>query len=336
MEYPIIQPHGSSRLSAIRLTEVDEAILRAVNRFQYMTAAQVGRLLYPRSHDENRYAQRRLRRLAEAGYLLRLRELPTPRFGSAPHVFTLADKGRKHLTTRGLALGSSYYRPSEEQQKAWDNPFMEHTLAAVDVLVAAELLSQQCPAVSIPRLLTERQLKREAVRVQPAGYPDARRVAVIPDAWFELLVGDESIYVALELDRGTEEQKYWRRKVAALTAWAMGPYRGRFDADNLTIATVVPTEARREQLSSWTARELEAIGHADLAEIFLFTEASPVETDPFELFFGLRWFQAGAAYADSFLDAPPPAGPDGAPRLVVPPIGSAALVEEKEADHDTE
>ncbi|MFJ6384958.1 replication-relaxation family protein [Kitasatospora sp. NPDC092039] len=269
-----------------------------------MTAGQVARLLYPNQHDDNRYAQRRLRRLVEAGHLLRLRELPTPQVGSAPHVFTLADRGRRFLQARGVRLTSGYYRPSEERAKARDNPFMEHTLAAVDVLVAAELLNRQHPLVSVPRLFTERQLKREAVRVQPAGDSQARPVAVIPDAWLELAVAGEAVYVALELDRGTEEQKYWRRKVAALTAWALGPYRQLFEADNLTVATVVPTTARRRQLSSWTAQELYGIGQPALCDVFLFTETSPLEVSAEAFFFGALWFPADRPEPVSLLDLP--------------------------------
>lgn len=297
-------------MATIVIGEADDAILRAVNRMVYMTAAQVGRLLYPDAHDQNRYVQRRLRRLAEADYLLRLRELPTPRIGSAPHVFTLADQGRRHLTSRGIPLTSPYYRPSEERQKARDNPFMEHTLAAVDVLVAAEALCRDY-LVTMPRLITERQLKRSPVRVRPLGRPDAPRMAVIPDAWFELAVQDESFYIALEVDRNTEGQKHWRRKVAALAAWAEGPYRKAFHADNLTVAVTVPTMARRIQLSTWTHDELSEAARPELADIFLFTEASPVETEPSQLFFDLLWHPAGSAPAVSLLDTPPP--PDVAP-----------------------
>lgn len=294
-----------SEVQALRVGEADHEILSAVNRLQYMTAAQVGRLLYPDAHDENRYAQRRLRRLAEAGYLLRLRELPAPRLGSAPHVFTLADKGRQYLAGRSVGLSNTYYRPSEERRKAQDNPFMEHTLAAVDVLVAAECLCRTNTRFTLARLLSERQLKRMNVRVQPAGHDDARAVAVIPDAWFEVQVLDEpSIAIALELDRSTEHQKHWRRKIAALTAWAEGPYRSAFEADNLTVAVATPSRQRRDQLADWTWRELQTIGRTDLADIFLLTEASPVTTPPETFFFEPVWHPAGEQHPVSLLDAP--------------------------------
>src|SRR5207248_7162369 len=90
--------------------EVDEAILRALARYHYLTAAQGSRLLYPHLADENRYMQRRLKELEKAGYILRLRALPTPRYGQAPHVFTLARRGRQYLTTLGVPV-KPYFRP---------------------------------------------------------------------------------------------------------------------------------------------------------------------------------------------------------------------------------
>ena len=75
---------------AYLITEVDEAILQAFARFHYLTAAQASRLLYPNLADDNRYMQRRLKKLVDTDYVLRLRALPVPQYGQAPHVFTLA------------------------------------------------------------------------------------------------------------------------------------------------------------------------------------------------------------------------------------------------------
>src|SRR3954468_10897759 len=104
------------------LTDVDEAIILALGRFSYLTAAQVTRLLFPGTNDADRRSQRRLKALVDAGYVLRLRALKTPQYGSAAHVFTLGKKGRQYLASLGF-LVSSYYRPSEEREKAFNNPF---------------------------------------------------------------------------------------------------------------------------------------------------------------------------------------------------------------------
>src|SRR4051794_40007409 len=103
--------------------------------------------------------------LADAGYLLRLeRALPTPRYGSAAYVFTLGRKGRSLLESLEIDV-PRYYRPSEEAQKAANSLFMPHTLAAIDVLIAAERLCQEFPQLELGRLLTERELRREPLRV---------------------------------------------------------------------------------------------------------------------------------------------------------------------------
>lgn len=289
------------------LTEADQAILRAVGRYHYLTAAQLSRLLYPKLSDENRYSQRRLKRLADGKYLLRLRALPMPRYGSPPHIFTLGRRGRAYLTDLGLSL-PSYYRPSEEAAAASNNLFMQHTLAAIDVLIAADCLCRDYP-VSCLRLVTERELKRSAIRVELPPGPSAeagtptRRVAVIPDGWFQLVVGSEpAVSIALELDRGTEDQKAWRRKVAALALWAAGPYQAAFATDNLTIAVVCLDPRRRVTLARWTLAELTSRDLMALADIFLFTAADPVTTSPAGFFFGRRWHLLGNGEAVSLLD----------------------------------
>jgi len=293
---------------SITLGEPDNAILLALNRFNYLTAAQASRLLYPNLHDKNRYASRRLKRLVDAGLVLRLRDLPKPMYGSPPHVFTLARGGRQYLATVGIEI-PSYYRPSEESQKAFNRMYMQHTLSTIDVLITAELLTKQYP-VSCPRLVCERQLKHSPQRVEvapPPGspYETPRSVAVIPDGWFQLSVKNEpAVSIALELDRGTEEQKFWRRKVAALVSWAVGPYKKAFETDNLTIAVVCPTVARRDELRVWTTRECANRGWSSEEEIFLFTDADPLKTSPEAFFFDPLWYLPREELPLSLLDRP--------------------------------
>ncbi|MGY1710364.1 replication-relaxation family protein [Geodermatophilus sp. SYSU D00758] len=270
------------------ITETDTAILRALSRYHYLTAAQASRLLFPRLVDENRYMQRRLKRLADTNFALRLRALPTPRYGQAPHVFTLHRLGRAYLKRLGIAV-LPYFRPSEEQKAAWNDFFMPHRLAAIDVLIAADLLCQRS-RVSCPRLLTDRHLRRHPVRVGVQQAQRARSVAVIPDGWFQLQpAGRPVISIALELDRGMEAQKAWREKVAGYAAWAPGPYRQAFATDNLTIAVVAPSGERVKQLRIWTRAELARQRAESLSDIFLFTCASPVATPPEKFFLSPVW-----------------------------------------------
>src|SRR4051795_4039153 len=95
------------------IKEADQALLYALARFHYLTAKQAIRLLYPNNADPRaRYTQKLFQRLVDSDYVLRLRALPVPRYGQAPHVFTLANKGREYLrglgcaTKRGRSLGN--------------------------------------------------------------------------------------------------------------------------------------------------------------------------------------------------------------------------------------
>jgi protein involved in plasmid replication-relaxation len=290
--------------AAYTITEADREMLLALRRFHYLTAAQVNRLLYPNNNDQNRYVQRRLKRLVDNEYLLRLRALPMPRYGQAPHVFTLGRRGRTYLQQLGYVV-EPYFRPSEERRATENSPFMIHRLAAIDVMIAADLLCQAYPRISCPRMLSERELKRDPLRVQVASLTTggARDVAVIPDAWFQLTDGVENPYsIAVELDRSTEDQKVWRQKVAAYVAWANGPYMQAFDTDNITVAVVCPDIHRVGQLIDWTRKELQARETPSFAEVFMFTAASPVTTSAHRFFFDKVWFSAETGEAMSLVD----------------------------------
>jgi hypothetical protein len=279
------------------ITESDEAILLALARYHYLTAAQLSRLLYPKLNDRNRYAQRRFKKLETAGYVLRLRALPTPQYGQASHVMTLSQRGRQFVQDLGVSV-DIYFRPSEETKAANNSPFMTHRLATIDVMIAVDSLCRDYEQVYCLRLMSERELKRGAVRVDVkphVGRNDGtRRTAVIPDAWFQLVVNGETNSIAVELDRGTEDQRAWRQKVAAYLAWVdldTRLYQTAFEAEDLTVAVVCPDETRRNVLIEWTRREVQARNAKDLGDIFAFTASSPVTTPAFEFFFGKLWSQ---------------------------------------------
>src|SRR3954468_472828 len=166
------------------------------------------------------------------------------------------------------------------------------------------------PGVGCPLMLTERELKQGAIRVEVSPLEHGsdsgpRRVAVIPDGWFQFSInGGPAISIALELDRATEDQKVWREKVAAYTVWSEGPYQDRFETDSLTIAVVCPDERRRTVLMDWTMRELKARQLEEFAELFLFTASSPVATAPHRFFFSRVWREAGSVKPISLLDPP--------------------------------
>jgi Replication-relaxation len=298
--------------AAYTITEADGSILLALGRFHYLTAAQASRLLYPHLSDDHRYMQRRLKRLVDSDYALRLRALPKPRKGQAPHVFTLGRKGRTYLQQLGFPI-EPYFRPSEERRATENSPFMTHRLATIDVMIAADRLCADNPSITCLRMLSERELKRNSVRVQVPSTPggQVRDVAVIPDAWFQVSYRNKSPYsVALELDRATEDQTVWRQKIAAYVVWATGPYMEAFETDNVTVAVVCPDSSRVTQLIDWTMRELTARSTQEYAELFLFTSESPIMSAE-RFFLDQVWFQADTGEAVSLVDFPMPTSESG-------------------------
>jgi hypothetical protein len=143
------------------------------------------------------------------------------------------------------------------------------------------------PRIVIERVRHERELRRAAPRVI---LPDGRHTTVVPDAWIDLIVTDAPMGIALELDRGTEDDRQWRQKVAALVALAAGVYRDAFTTDSMTVATLVVGDARRvATLLRWTEIELARLGKQHWGETFWFSAAAPDRSDPTTLYLAPRW-----------------------------------------------
>ena len=289
-------PHPVRHPAVAALGPADQPLIAALGRYFYLTAAQLTRLLYaPTSH---KYAQARIKRLADVGYVQRL-FLPRPtRTGSAPLVYTLSRKGLNLLVEWGIDVDRRY-RPAEVRELSY--LYLAHTLALNDVLIALELLARSTPMLEVAELRHERELKLHPVTVQLV---DGSRVGVIPDAWLDLrLAGRYQECYAIELDRGTTEQKAWRRKVAALVAYANGLYQQAFGSPSLTIAVVAtPGSSRCEQLLRWTEAELRQLGREDAAELFRFTGVSITSARPEDVFRGAAWRAPFAERLEPLLD----------------------------------
>jgi hypothetical protein len=268
----------------------------ALERYAFLTANQLTRLLY--APGSRSYAQARLKRLADAGYLQRV-FLPRPtRTGSAPLVYTLARKGHRALEAWG-STARRRNRPAGARAASYLH--LLHTLALNDFLLALELFCGQTPRVQLAGLRHERELRRDPTTVRLA---DGAPTAVIPDAWVDLRLDErfQECYV-VELDRGTSGQRAWRGKVAALLAYADGPYQRAFGTASLTVAVVAVTGARRrDTLVAWTLAELVRLGREDAAGLFRLAGVNPAVSPPATLFTGAIWRMPGVTAAEPLLD----------------------------------
>ena len=86
------------------------------------------------------------------------------------------------------------------------------------------------------------------------------KLAVIPDGYFQLATDSTPLGFAVELDRGTVEEKPFKAKIRALGEWKVkGAYQRRFGTDSLRVLFVVaPTDRDRkrlERIKAWTETE---------------------------------------------------------------------------------
>jgi len=270
------------------VTPAKHAILRAVAQYYHLTAQQLTRLLYAAGSLTR--VQALLKELADDGYVQRLfLPRPTPH-GRVPAIYTLGRLGRSSLAALGSDVPTRL-RPSAEREHRY--LFLDHTLAVNDCLIALELLTRRMPQTAIHTMLHERTLRHMPIPVTDA---DGRQASVIPDGWLDVRVvvpgGTDRYCIALEVDRGTAEQRAFRRKIARWVAAADGPYQATFGTDLLTIAIVAtPGERRADTLLGWIAAELAVLHREEQADLFLVTAVDAAVVDPLTFLSGPVWRQ---------------------------------------------
>ncbi len=275
--------------AALVLLPSHERLLVALNRYGLLTAAQSARAV-----SEGRSltrVQTLLKQLADAGYAQVVTLGRSGPRGSTPRVYTLDRRGRQSLAETGAAVPDRLRQSDEAARSA---SLLAHRLLTIDLEIALMQLARRVPAVTVMRLMGERALKAMPVSVT---LPDGTVTTVIPDCYADLRIrtaaGFEQQCVAFEADRGTEYQRAWRAKVAALLAFEGGAYEAAFGAPILTVAVVTPDAARRDLLRRWTGAEIAARGAGAQADLFRFAALPPDWRDIEGFFLGERWYRIG-------------------------------------------
>ena len=267
------------------LGDSDDALLKALARYHYLSAQQACRLLY--SPGSLTYSQSKLKRLWEWGYCERLFLPRASQHGSAPGVYALSNRGYRYLASHGLVDEGRYGRPPGRRH--WSYLFLKHTLMVNDVLITVELLEHQLPRVAVAKMLHELDLKRTPLRLTVNG----EKLSVVPDGYVELQIDRRyQQCIALEIDRGTEGPKRWQSKVRGWIAASQGPYQQRFGTESLTVIVIaLPDVARLDHLLRWTEEELEEAQARNSADLFRFASLSEEMLRPEVMFLGPgQWY----------------------------------------------
>ena len=266
------------------LTARDTDILEAVYKFHYLTVPQVTRLIYGTKLDH--YTNEQLKRLTDAGYLFRF-PLPDSKRGNKQLIATLATKGIKHLKDIGKDY-EVYFRPGDTPPSILH---LQHELVLNDFLIAASLLPKVEPSITLAKLLHGWQLRHLPMTVTY----QSQNTRVVGDGWldFRLHVGQDNYQSAVwvELDRGSEYAKQFRRKIRALVLAVTSPaYQDLFGTDSVTIAFATPAgENRVNAMREYVKEVLIEIGRRADYNLFYFT-CLPKEVDPKILFTSPVWY----------------------------------------------
>jgi Replication-relaxation len=285
------------RTSVNRTTPL-EKILVALAEFDYLTAAQVTRLLYAPSSLT--HVREQLKSLVDNSLVLAL----SSRLATHPRVYTLTGKGRTYAALLGIE-STKRVRPSEEHEKARNLFFIQHTLAVIDVLLGARLLSQTAPGITLTRLFPERALKRFIYVALPEptkrGREKTQTICIEPDASCDFTIEETwhdkpqtwQDFFYIEVYRHLPMETRFKQKVQGYVVMALtGQHEELFQTSALSIAVFAATDQQARTLKRWTEEALQQLGHPAEGQRFFFSSIDPATASPAEVYLTPVWQQA--------------------------------------------
>ena len=259
------------------LTRADEAILRAMHRYRFMTVEDVTFLLF--SPGALTYVRALLKDLSGEDFetdrhLYRFR-MPDTKRGNPHRVYTLGRRGRQYgEAVLGLSV-DWHFQPERSRLAGFHH--LQHSLALTKVLVAAEKWSGQQGLYQLTETRTSYELSRLRQLKQAA--------LAIPDAWLLFLKGEGKHPVALEIDLGSENLAKFKQHIASRINFIQsGQYEEVFGTRAVLIVYLVIGDKesaewlkeRAERLRQWTKETLRDMGLDNWIGIFKFA-SFPIE-----------------------------------------------------------
>jgi len=300
----------SKKATEIVVSKRHEEMLQAIHQMRYVTAWDMTRLFYtPTSHNHVREILGLLsgkKDYEERHYLYRF-PLPNTRIGNTEKIYTLGSRGRSYLLSQGMSV-DWYFRPYKVAGMTYQNCL--HALTLTRFLVAAQVFCKKSKEWELTNLRTEYELKKEiaeehakqqavTIAVKPDKGTGEEDVTVIPDAWlqFHNLKGKKGSWhpVMLEIDRGTEQQKFFKRQVRARALFLVcGGYKKLFGTNKGVIAyATTGNQTRVQTMRKWTKEVLAELNLKKLSSRFLFCSLTlSWEQDEASLFLAPLWSRA--------------------------------------------
>jgi hypothetical protein len=165
-------------------------------------------------------------RLVAAGLVTAIEFPKTQPTGRYPIIYTLSPAG-------WWAIG---HPPPRFKRTEQGIGHLLHSLAVNDVFVSAILFDRRYDQVALVELEHEWDFKRNPFTTEEG--------SVAPDGLLRFQIGTMPLDVLLEVDRGTETQAQWLRKIEPLLALCQGSFQQLYDTSTApTIATLTTAGA---------------------------------------------------------------------------------------------
>lgn len=293
----------------IEPSAVDFEILQLVRDFHFLTVEQVIRLR-ELSVNSKPKVQTRLKSLYDNKYLDR-RSLPHVGVGNTEYIYALSTKGMNLLKELGFS-GFSRFRPDEFRRFAF--PHLDHALAVNDLLIAARLLHNGIPSITLAEMRHDLDLKKTPIRVTverrlPYGDRTDEKITVIPDGWldFRMAVPDRPKprrrCIVLELDRGTTSIAPFKEKIRAYFGYAISEEYEALFGTNLCMVAYATTAGhnRLRQMIEWCETELTQQRIEHEANLYRFVSLPVGEYNPQEMFCSEMWYKPFESEPESLL-----------------------------------
>lgn len=253
---PGLSPHDprSTRILELRLYEAsqsatageathrDLAILQELDSHRYLDRGQIQALFFPGA----RSCQYRLRRLLDLGLVRAWTVTLRPGRLCRASVYLLSRRGAAALAEWREDDPRPYLRRAEH---ALERRFhLVHQLAANQFFVDLAAATRHEGEVGLYHWVGEHEIA--------AAYAEDDEHGPIPDGWGRLLLRDRELLLHLEWDRGTEQPRRLRTKLAAYQRY----FAGRPHAAANQVLVVVPTDIREGQVRRLLGELIDADG----------------------------------------------------------------------------
>jgi len=278
-----VQPRKKAPKKTLVIGKTKATVMLLLGRYLFLSPDQMCTAAFGTSEP---FVQNHLRDMIAADWLLRQAYLRDKNIGKAKYVYSLNTPAWEWIRDHGMPVPERF-RPSEEIGKV-----TRHTMAISEFGVELERFCRHTPSVELAQFWHERVLSYARVTL-----PDGSSHRLRPDAWVQLAIakpeGIKQRCLVIEIDRASEYQLAFRKKIRHLLHYRKEAYRQQFDTESIAILFLVPDPQRLKIVL--TAIETEIRQHEQQAgkkvrpDLFWVTAAAPkIAKD--QLFTGPLWY----------------------------------------------